>query len=314
MKPLPWTTYFRQFLLIMVISLMVSCSIGELPATPPTSLPPLPTATPTLRPTPTTPPTDVPTEAPTLPPQPTANPLLALNDGSFSAGQITIGFSTRLIRGFEARIEEEYIVEQPGPEFCSPRHILLIPLGYPAPTNAFHTPQIRIYPIEGYVEVAPAAGEQVNLLRTFLEQRPVIDTGDQTLNFPLLPLFNAAQLFTTQGRYLDFVSGSGLRYLTQYGQALMPVNNSELIYVYQGLSADGTAYISAILPVTHPLLPADGSAPPGGTYGADWTTFYERFETYATDLSVALNAQPADAFTPALTFLDAMMASVTLNP
>jgi hypothetical protein len=61
-----------------------------------------------------------------------------------------------------------------------------------------------------------------------------------------------------QVQYLDFKNGKGVRFLTWYSQGIMPVNNHELIYTYQGLTGDGTYYVAAVLPVNHPSLPADG--------------------------------------------------------
>ncbi len=152
--------------------------------------------------------------------------------------------------------------------------------------------------------------EQVNALRTLLQTRPALADLDPARDLPFLPPFNAAQMFATQLRYVDFPSGSGIRYLTQYGQSLYPINNYDLFYTFQGLSADGTTYISAIFPVNHPLLPADGNTPPGG----DWNAFFDQFEPYVAEVRTALDAQPPDVFVPNLTLLDAMMASITLQP
>ncbi len=297
----------RWFITTLVLVMTLGCALVATPTPVPPTTPAatLQVVTPTPPPPTQAPPSTE--EPPTPPPQPTPTPLTALNDGTFSTGQVSLGYSTLLLSGFEARIEEEFITE-PGPEFCSPRHILLRPLGYPSPANALHSPQIRIYPVARYVELLPWAEEQVEALRTLLATRPPLSPAPD--NLPFLPPFNAAQMFATQARYLDFGNGSGIRYLTQYGQAIYPINNSDLFYTYQGLSADGTYYISAIFPVAHPLLPAEGNTPPGG----DWNAFYDQFASYVADLSTALDVQPDAAFVPNLTLLDSMMASLTVQP
>jgi len=48
-----------------------------------------------------------------------------------------------------------------------------------------------------------------------------------------------------------------VRFLTQFDQAPLPINNFELIYTFQGLMDDGKYYIAAIFPITHPRLPDD---------------------------------------------------------
>ena len=60
-----------------------------------------------------------------------------------------------------------------------------------------------------------------------------------------------------QVQYLDFKSGTGVRFLTQFNNGMAPVNNHDLIYTFQGLTSDGKYYIAAVLPVTHPDLPAN---------------------------------------------------------
>ena len=43
----------------------------------------------------------------------------------------------------------------------------------------------------------------------------------------------------SQVQYLDFKNGTGVRYLTQFDQGILPINNYELVYTYQGLTSDG---------------------------------------------------------------------------
>jgi hypothetical protein len=108
--------------------------------------------------------------------------------------------------------------------------------------------------------------------------------------------------------YLDFQSGQGLRYLTQFDQAFIPINNYELIYTYQGLTSDGKYYVAAVLPVTHPSLAADASVT-----GNEPPEFTSDFPTYLTNVVASLNPQAADTFTPDLTQLDAMMSSLEVK-
>ena len=77
------------------------------------------------------------------------------------------------------------------------------------------------------------------------------------------PKYRRAQM-----RYVGFQSGAGVRYLAQYGQAYAPINNQELFYTFQGLTADGAHCVVAILPVSATFLPAtfepDAPVPPDG--------------------------------------------------
>ena len=44
--------------------------------------------------------------------------------------------------------------------------------------------------------------------------------------------------------YLDFQDGSGIRYLMSYQQEGSENTSKELFYTYQGLTTDGTYYVS----------------------------------------------------------------------
>jgi hypothetical protein len=87
----------------------------------------------------------------------------------------------------------------------------------------------------------------------------LIQAPQEMTPMPFLPLFNAAQVMHTHVQYLDFKTGQGLRYLTMFSQGIVPINNNELIYTYQGLTSDRRYYVAAVLPVTHPSPPADGN-------------------------------------------------------
>ena len=109
-----------------------------------------------------------------------------------------------------------------------------------------------------------------------------------------------------QAAYFDFRNGTGVRFVTQMGQAYYPINNRDLFYTFQGMTYDGVYYVAAILPLSHPSLPADGSEIPGG----DFDAFADNFETYAAEVAAQLDAEAAGSFTPSITMLDEMMQSL----
>jgi hypothetical protein len=182
-----------------------------------------------------------------------------------------------------------------------PAYTRLTLQGYPI-ANHRMLPQIFIYPSQDLAATNEAAGKIVAGLQSLIESPRDIP------EMPLLPLSNDRQVMHTHLQYLDFKNGQGLRYLAQLDQGIVPINNRELIYVYQGLTSDGNYYVSAVLPVTHPSLPADeritGQEPP---------EFTDDFARYVAQLSSALNVQAPDTFTPDLTKLDAMMSSIEIR-
>jgi hypothetical protein len=107
---------------------------------------------------------------------------------------------------------------------------------------------------------------------------------------------------------LDFQSGKGVRFLTQYAQSFYPINNISMFYTFQGLSSDESWYVSAVLPVNHPMLP-NSDQPPGG----DWEAFASNYPVYIQEVQTALDSQDDGSFNPSLVILDEMLRSITLE-
>jgi len=188
--------------------------------------------------------------------------------------------------------------------FAVPEHVDFTFYDYPL-TDTFHKAHIAIYPVTEFLEVNPPAEETVVELEAFLALKP--EDPDKV---PLvLPIFNAAQMITVQVEYLTFEGGSGVRFVSQYGQASWPINNSDLFYAYQGLTDDGMYLISAILPISHPNLPADGDTFIGDEYDA----FINAYEAYLLDVENQLALESPLSFFPQLTDLDAMMESMQIQ-
>lgn len=176
--------------------------------------------------------------------------------------------------------------------------------GYAVSTN-YHPPVITIYPVTEYRSISSYASDEIDNLQAALTNHP---SGGSPSNLPFLPIWNAAQILSAKVTYFDFQNGSGVRYLTMYGQALYPVDNQNLFYTYQGLTNDGQFYISAVLPVTNPLLPDDG-----GVTVDDWMAFDDNWDTYIIGALQTLNGQSGENFTPSLFMLDEMIASFNIK-
>jgi hypothetical protein len=173
-------------------------------------------------------------------------------------------------------------------------------------SDKFFTPHISVYPIQGYTELLPDF-----ILGQVSGLQILISGGAASDPLPFLPTFNAAQIFHTKYQVVPFMSGGGIRYLTLYAQYFAPINNHDLFYTYQGLTSDGKYWVSAILPINNPILPANGDDPPGSM---SWDEFNNNYGPYLTDISNQLNSQNSDSYTPNLAMLDALVASITIQP
>ena len=155
-------------------------------------------------------------------------------------------------------------------------------------------------------------GPSVTRLQTLSAGGPApVFAGSFSEGLPLLPALNAGQVFFAHYLTLPFQSGNGIRYLTEYAQAFVPVNNYDVFYSFQGLTSDGQYWISVILPANHASLQANGDDPPSGY---TWDTFGAQYETYVTNAVNQLNTQADNTFTPGLVSLDALVDSITITP
>jgi hypothetical protein len=187
-----------------------------------------------------------------------------------------------------------------------PQYTQLTLNGY-ALADKFFNPHISVYPIQEYVSLYPE-----NIPPAMAALQALIGGGASSdAALPFLPVFPAAQVFHAQFRVLPFMSGGGIRYLTLYAQYFAPVNNHDLFYTYQGLTSDGKYWVSAILPINNPILPANSDNPPGGM---TWEEFSNTYETYRADVTDQLNSQTYDSFIPTLASLDALVASIVIQP
>jgi len=170
----------------------------------------------------------------------------------------------------------------------------------------FHQPRISIYPVAEYRQISSYASQIIDDLQQTLNSQP---SGGASVGLPFLPMWNAAQMFASNVSIFNFQNGTGIRFLTMYGQACYPIDNQNLFYTYQGITNDGQYYISAILPVTHPDLLYDGSSEVD-----DWEAFSNDFQNYLEGAVSWLNSQDPEQFTPSITLLDEMMASFAIHP
>jgi hypothetical protein len=274
---------FRLLTALLASSLLLSACI---PAVSTTTVPqPTATSAPmaTLEPTATV--------APTATAVPTPDGSLHL---SLDTGSMATGFQTETVAAISASDNAPYWE-------VLPEYTKVTLQGYPISSHLME-PQIFVYPVEDLGKVNEGAGQIIASLQTLLQSPQEIP------NMPFLPLFNAAQVMHTHVQYLDFKNGQGLRYLTEFSQGIVPINNYELIYTYQGLTSDGKYYVAAVLPVNHPSLPADGKVT-----GNEPPEFTSDFPTYLANVVKTLNPQAANTFTPDLAQLDVMMSSLEVK-
>lgn len=164
--------------------------------------------------------------------------------------------------------------------------------------DTFHEPRIYLYSVDALLDTNPLTSEQIDVLHTLLTDPAAMHKNV----LPMLPLMNATQMMQAQIQQLDFKNGSGIRYLTQMGQAPLPINNSELFYTFQGFTDDRSVYVAAILPVSNAILDATTSE-----------TSNTNIADQITRTAAILDQAAASSFVPSLVQLDAMITSIEVR-
>ncbi|HKJ52228.1 MAG TPA: hypothetical protein VKB27_12035 [Gammaproteobacteria bacterium] len=148
----------------------------------------------------------------------------------------------------------------------------------------------------------PSLNWASGVLQKILRERP--DEFEHRRDVPDIPANNAGPSILSRFQYLDFRSGSGILFLTQYSQEYEPnpVNNEELTLVFQGRTKDGRYYVAARLAITHPSLPR----------GIDFTDEIERDMQwrYLRKTEKELEELSEESFQPSLKSLKAMLSSI----
>jgi hypothetical protein len=224
--------------------------------------------------------------------------------------------SLALPTGLAATINETFVSPANEPDVppweITPGHVELRLSDYVL-GGTFHTPTIYVYPAQSS-PLPPGAAENIELVRD-ITANPGQLSGSN--NMPTIPFFNAGPIFIAQENLVEFQNGAGVRMITQYAQSIVKVNNNELFYHFQGLTADNQFYLIAILPVNAPTLAPDSSEtsaiPAGGVSFPGYADIDADFQGYYEAVTGNLNSLPEEDFTPSLSTLDALIASIQVS-
>jgi len=193
----------------------------------------------------------------------------------------------------------------------APEHIKFQLDGYKL-YDTFHDPRILVNPAQEYAAVNEGAGRNIAKLQAILSG----SAAPTAENLPAIASFNAGQLFAAQIQVIHFANGSGVRFLTEYGQYYATANNHDLFYQFQGLTSDGKYYVLAILPISHPLLAFDENpetVPPTGGISFPGYDNPDAVNAYYTSVVTLLNSAAPNGFEPSLTSLDGLIESLNIQ-
>ena len=165
-------------------------------------------------------------------------------------------------------------------------------------------PTLSIYAVEDFKTANADVGQLLDKLESVLSKKPR-SLGD---DFPVIPMPGAGQVFHSNVNYMDFGSGSGIRFVTMYSQDVSPITPDRTVVVFEGLTGDTHYYVTATLPITPDVL----TSKPVPVPDLNATNAGDLYMQYITKTVANLNKSTADQFTPNMDDVDAMLASVTM--
>jgi hypothetical protein len=274
---------------LCLAALMLACNNpgpvtpGSGASTTPTGGPAQPSETPTITATPTVTPT----------------PTIATN---VTCNELSLFLNSAVASGANCETVPENIENDP---WQTPQYTSVTLHGYALPDQPLFQ-RINVYPLAAFLALQPQLSTRVDALKALIAGGAPNASG-----LPVLDLFGAAQEFHAQYQVVAFANGSGIRFISQYAQYYAPINNHDMFLIYQGLTSDEQYFISAVLRISNPILPASANPLPGGMSGEQ---FADQFDTYMADITNQLNAQTPDSFVPSIPMLDALIQSISIHP
>ena len=278
----------KSFLLIGLTVLIAACQPEQSTAS-------SPSIEPTIAPTLTF---EAPISMPPTAPAPTLAPTRSPDSNYNISFDIPLELSASASSSLSTDAEFPYIY----PEDSMPEHRVFRFTNYPVqvPRDA----RIMVFKASDYASYSELLQQAVTAL-----------SAGQDMLQPLPDSLVQGE-FYAQGKPIPFKNGHGVRYLTQVLIDFGAINNEGLFYYYQGISADGAYFISAIFPVIAEFLPANGLpdavTPPEGV-PFDWQGSYLDFPPYLSAVTQKLNDTPAERYTPSLLTLDRLIESIQVS-
>ena len=198
-----------------------------------------------------------------------------------------------------------------GPQ--PPHTQFLLYVESPAPEFALQArATITVYSLDamnGYEAHRRAA----ETLHDLLTERPDLSEFEQTrdslseITLPFLPLWSGAQAVRARAAYVETDALNGISYVTVYRQDVAPFLDYEFIYTFQGLSTDGTKYISMLMPVRARMFP---DALPTDY---DFEAFVPGMTEYFAESIALLNSGSINDYEPTLSSGLDVVESITIG-
>jgi hypothetical protein len=216
--------------------------------------------------------------------------------------------------------------EDDKPDYVQSRSILFKFKGEYAEQHkeSFFLPKINIYPIAEYrqagaisVQYTKWFDEAINTLQEIISKKTA-----KTEEISQGTFHEGSPRILAHFKPVSFKNGQGVIYITQYNVDWANIiNNQQLNYIFQGITADKKYYVWATFPITLKELPDSIYDNKFGDYELPQTYFdkkkdrakYTAYKKYLASIEALLNKKKASDFEPDLSKIEETLTSLEVN-
>jgi hypothetical protein len=171
---------------------------------------------------------------------------------------------------------------------------------------------IRVYKVADLASLEHTQQQVIRLQELLAERHDLsqfetssenANTQDNTL--PFLPVIAAGQTLRARVHYVGMPELSGISYITAYQQAAQPLVQADVLYTFQGISADSAYYVSVVFRVQPEAFPSETAA------DFNYEAFLGGIAAYFDETTAQFNTATPASFTPSLQLIDDLTQSIT---
>jgi hypothetical protein len=168
---------------------------------------------------------------------------------------------------------------------------------------------LRFYPVAGIAGYTDSS-DNLAQLQHILAERPDLSPymeASHTGYLPYAPVPQAAQVLRARVHYVNAAQLSGVAYVTAWSQEQTAFAAGDFWYTFQGLSSDGTWYVSVDVVLDASMFPK--TVPPSAGIFAN----NRAYEAYIDQSIAKLNNNGPRKFSPSLTAVNDLVNSITFD-
>jgi hypothetical protein len=245
------------------------------------------------------------------------------SDQSVDFEGVSFTYDPRVFGDVKKEVVPEHKLEDPTdkPDYVEPKNVRFDFEFARRPSEA--NARIAVYPLDQFDDAYSISPHMVGVMKERITglQKALKDPSFRLLGqIPHLEFADASDDLYVKIREFDFPSGDGIIFVTHWNSELSLISNRNLVYRFEGITADGKYYVTAETPVSVAFLPDDsplefeGYTDENLYYGNSNSRDSEaRIEKYRNSIATRLEKLNSNEFSPNLEKFEAIISSLKIT-